>query len=131
MATDRSDTREALLDRVNAALALVTDRYSVHLDAAGCVFVRIRTSDLDALDTREAQTYGLRCCELGDAPGEIHDFVLATDYDALEAERDKLRKRETHVRHILENIADPYNENLGRLKVWANDALALISEKIV
>lgn len=29
-----------------------------------------------------ATVYGLRCGELGDAPGETHDFVLASDYNA-------------------------------------------------
>ena len=33
------------------------------------------------------------------------------------------------VRHILENIADPYNERQADLKKWANEALAVLAEQ--
>ncbi len=43
--------------------------------------------------------------------------------------REQAERRETRVRHILENIADPYNERAGKLHQWADEALAIIKEK--
>jgi hypothetical protein len=45
------------------------------------------------------------------------------------AELERVTAAQTRVRYILENIADPYNERIGPLKVWANEALAILAAR--
>ncbi len=43
--------------------------------------------------------------------------------EAAEAEADRLKAALKNIGYSLENIADPYNERIGPLKVWANESL--------
>jgi hypothetical protein len=51
------------------------------------------------------------------------------DVRFLLAELERVTAAQTRVRYILENIADPYNERIGPLKVWANEALAILAAR--
>jgi hypothetical protein len=81
----------------------------------------------------EPVVYGLRCCELGDAPGEIHDFVLESDYEArveqLTQERngehealvrvDKERRQAEKLRKWLHSVPDALRMELEQWDWWA------------
>jgi hypothetical protein len=57
----------------------------------------------------------------------IHVRRREQEIERLRAEVETLRAAQVRVTHILENIADPYNERIGPLKVWANEAIAILA----
>ena len=60
--------------------------------------------------------------------GTVPDRLGETDpaiYWKRRAEQAEAKNRQ--VRHVLENIADPYNERVGDLKKWAKDALKILA----